>query len=187
MSRVGKTPIEIPAGITVEVSESKVVVKGPKGELSQDIRHEVQVDVKEGQVLVSVNKETKKAPAFWGLTRALIANMIKGVSEGFEKKLELVGVGYRAKQVSNDTIEMTLGFSHSIKFKAPESVELKVEDEKNITVTGPNKQLVGLAAANIRKFRKPEPYKGKGVRYKDEVVRKKPGKAGKVGAGGAGA
>ncbi|MFC1700081.1 50S ribosomal protein L6 [Patescibacteria group bacterium] len=187
MSRIGKAPIDIPEGVTVEISGTKVVVKGLKGELAQDIRHEIKVEVKDGQVLVSMEKDIKKAPAFWGLTRALIANMVKGVTEGFEKKLELVGVGYRVKQVSNDTIEMTLGFSHPVKYKAPEGVEIKVEDEKNITIMGANKQLVGLAAANIRKLRKPEPYKGKGVRYKGEVVKKKAGKAGKVGAGGVGA
>jgi large subunit ribosomal protein L6 len=183
MSRIGKKPIQIPEGVTVDVSEGRVLVKGPKGELSFDFDNILSVKSDGGEVIVSVEKETKNSPALWGTTRAIIANMVQGVTEGFEKKLELVGVGYRAKQVSNNEISMTLGYSHPIEYKAPEGVELIVEDNTHITVTGIDKSLVGLTAALIREFRKPEPYKGKGVRYQDEIVRRKPGKAGKVGAG----
>lgn len=183
MSRIGKTPIEIPEGVTVEISEGKVMVKGPKGELSFDFNDVVQVKSDGKEINVELVRNTKESSALWGTTRASIANMVQGVTEGFEKKLELVGVGYRAKQVSSNEISMTLGFSHPVEYKAPEGVEIKVEDNTHITVMGTDKSLVGLTAALIRKFRKPEPYKGKGIRYQDEVVRRKPGKAGKVGAG----
>jgi large subunit ribosomal protein L6 len=183
MSRIGKKPIQIPEGVTVEITDGKVLVKGPKGELSCDFSNVVEIKRDDKEINVELIRKTKESSALWGTTRANIANMIQGVTEGFEKKLELVGVGYRAKQVSNDEISMTLGFSHPVEFKAPEGVEIKVEDNTHITVMGADKSLVGLTAALIRKFRKPEPYKGKGIRYADEVVRRKPGKAGKVGAG----
>ena len=183
MSKIGKKPIEIPEGVTVEITEGKVLVKGSKGELFFDFNDAIGVKSDGKEINVALVRKTKESPALWGTTRASIANMIQGVTEGFEKKLELVGVGYRVKQVSNNEISMTLGFSHPVEFKAPEGVEIKVEDNTHITVRGIDKSLVGLAAALIRKFRKPEPYKGKGIRYQDEIVRRKPGKAGKVGVG----
>ena len=179
MSRIGKMPIAIPDGVVVEVLDGVVVVKGPKGELKQELRPEVVVKVKDGIVTVSATAETKKVKAFWGMTRALIANMIEGVTKGYEKKLELVGVGYRVSK-SGEGISLSLGFSHPVEYTPPQGVTLEVVDNKNITITGIGKQEVGLAAAKIRSFRKPEPYKGKGIKYLDEVVRRKPGKAGKV-------
>ena len=179
MSRIGRNPITIPAGVDVEVNGSKVVVKGPKGELSLDCRPEVKV-VKTDDILeVSVKVKVKGSSSYWGLTRALIQNMIKGVTEGFEKKLELVGVGYRVTS-SADGVSLTLGYSHPVEFRTPEGIELEVVDNKNITVKGIDRQLVGQTAAQIRSLRKPEPYKGKGIRYADEVIKIKPGKAGKV-------
>lgn len=179
MSRVGKKPIKIPEGVSVEIEGEAITVKGKLGELSYNTRPEVEVKQSDGELVVSLKVDTKKSSAFWGLTRALIANMIQGVTEGFEKRLELVGVGYRAK-TDPKGVSLTLGYSHPVVYEKPEGVELEVEDNKNIIVRGINKQLVGQTAANIRALRKPEPYKGKGIRYKDELVRTKPGKAGKI-------
>ena len=183
MSRIGRKLIEIPQGVTVEVNGRDVVVKGPKGSLTCKFESEIGVKVEENKIRVEILGVTKRSNAFWGLTRALIANMVKGVVGGFEKKLELVGVGYRAKQTSPSEIVLTVGFSHPVEFKAPEGIKLAVVDNTHITVTGADKQLVGLTAANIRKIKKPEPYKGKGIRYEGEVVRRKAGKAGKVVSG----
>lgn len=185
MSRIGRKPIEITQGVTVDVSGNEVIVKGLKGTLSCSFEKEIGVKVEEGFVKVEVVHESKRSMALWGLTRALIANMVEGVTEGFEKKLELVGVGYRAKSVSPTKVVLTVGFSHPIEFKAPEGITITVVDTTHITISGADKQLVGLVAAKIRKIRKPEPYKGKGIRYEGERVRRKAGKAGKVGSGGA--
>lgn len=183
MSRIGRKIIDIPQEVSVEIDGRDIVVKGPKGILTCKFEREIGVKVEDNKIQVEVLGETKRSAALWGLTRALIANMVKGVVEGFEKKLELVGVGYRAKQVSPSEITLTVGFSHLVEFKAPEGVELTVVDNTHITVTGADKQAVGMTAANIRKIKKPEPYKGKGIRYEGEVVRRKAGKAGKVGSG----
>ena len=180
ISRIGKNPIEIPAGVTVTIKEGVVTVKGPKGELTQEIVPEIEVAVADNKVVASVKKETKNSSALWGLTRSLIANMILGVTEGFEKKLQMIGVGYRVKKISDSKISMTVGFSHSVEFDAPEGIKLDVEGNDWITVSGIDKQLVGLTAAQIRKIKKPEPYKGKGIRYEGEIVKRKPGKAGRV-------
>ena len=180
MSRIGKKPVEIPAGVTVTVKESVITVKGPKGELKQDIRPEIAVEVVENQIVATLKKETKSSSAMWGLMRALFANMVVGVTEGYEKKLQMIGVGYRVKKISDSKITMTVGFSHPVEFDAPEGVKLDVEGNDFIIVSGIDKQLVGLAAAQIRKIKKPEPYKGKGIRYEGEIVKRKPGKAGKV-------
>jgi large subunit ribosomal protein L6 len=185
MSRIGKAPILIPQGVTVEITDSEVVVKGLKGNLSFKYPGDVVLKREGDKVIVEMIGKSKESPALWGTTRALIANMIKGVTEGYEKKLELVGVGYRVKSVSPREILLTVGYSHPVDFTSPEGVELKVEDNTHVTVSGFDKHLVGLTAAKIRKIRKPEPYKGKGIKYADEVVRRKPGKAGKVGSGGA--
>ena len=185
MSRIGKAPIEIPQGVTVEINGSDVVVKGPKGDMSFKTVDDVVLKKEDTSLVVEMVGKRKDSPAKWGMTRAILANMMKGVTEPFEKKLELVGVGYRAKQVSNNEISLTVGFSHPVTFVSPEGVNLKVEDNTHITVSGIDKHLVGLVAANIRKIRKPEPYKGKGIKYENEVIRRKAGKAGKVGAGGA--
>ena len=185
MSRIGRKPIEITQGVTVEVNGSEVVVKGPKGILKCSFEKEIGVKVEEGIVKVEVLHESKRSNAFWGLTRALIANMVKGVTDGFEKRLELVGVGYRVKSVSPNEVTLTVGFSHPVDFKAPEEIIITVVDNTHLTISGADKQLVGLIAAKIRKIKKPEPYKGKGIRYEGERVRRKAGKAGKVGSGGA--
>jgi large subunit ribosomal protein L6 len=179
MSRIGKQIILIPQGVTVTVNGSKVVVKGPKGELSHEVRPEISVKVENGVITVAVSRETKNSNAYWGLTRALIANMVKGVTEGFEKKLELVGVGYRAK-ASGTGVSLAVGYSNPVEFPAPSGIKIDVIDTQNVTISGADKQLVGLTAANIRKVRKPEPYKGKGIKYAGEFIKRKAGKSGKV-------
>jgi large subunit ribosomal protein L6 len=184
MSRIGRKPIEIPAGVTVTAVNGEVSVKGPKGELKQQIRPEIEVKVEDGKLVLSEKIKTKKTPALWGLSRALIANMVKGVTEGYEKKLEMVGVGYRAKKDTDRKITLTVGHSHPVVFEAPEGIQLEVEEQTGIIIRGASKQMVGQVAAKIREIRKPEPYKGKGIKYIDEVIRRKAGKAGKaLGAG----
>jgi len=174
MSRVGKKPIEIPKGVEVKVEGNKVIGKGPKGELSQRILPEMKVELREEKIFVLPQMETKKTKALWGLTRALIANLISGVTEGYEKKLEIEGLGYRASIEGEDLI-LQVGFTHPVKIKTPEGIKFSLE--KNIiTVAGIDKELVGQIAAKIRKVRKPEPYKGKGIRYQGEVIRRKAGK-----------
>jgi large subunit ribosomal protein L6 len=180
MSRVGKKPILIPTGVTLKIEGSKVTVTGTKGILSYEIRPEVELKMEGSVLTVHPKIDGKKTSAYLGLTRALIDNMIKGVGEGYEKKLELVGVGFRAKQDTPTKITMTLGFSHPVVFEAPLGVQLEVADNTNVVIKGIDKQLVGLTAAKIRKIRKPEPYKGKGIKYAGEVVRRKQGKSGKV-------
>lgn len=174
MSRIGKQPIEIPAGVEVKVEGDTVMVKGSKGELKIEAQPVIKVEVKDNQVFVTLKKETKEAPAFWGLTRALIANMVHGVHEGFEKQLQLEGVGYKAN-MEGENLVVNVGFSHPVKFEKVEGITFKVE--KNIiTISGIDRQLVGQVAAKIRKTRPPEPYKGKGIRYVGEHVRRKTGK-----------
>ena len=178
MSRIGKKPVAIPSGVTVEVSGSTVKVQGPKGELSIEHLPEVTVKVEEDKVVVERKADDDESRARHGLTRQLIANMVTGVSEGFEKKLEIIGVGYKA-QAKGKVLTLNLGHSHPIDFQVPEGIEIS-QDEKNkniLTISGIDKQKVGQAAAVIRGYRPPEPYKGKGVRYLDEEVRTKPGKA----------
>ncbi len=180
MSRLGKLPIEIPNGTEVKIQDDIVVVKGPKGELSQKINSLAKVEVKDREeggkeAVVSVYKEKeKRSRSMWGLYRQLINNMVKGVNEGFEKKLEINGVGYRAS-VSGNILTLNVGYSHPVEYKLPEGINAVVE--KNvITISGIDKHLVGEVAAEIRKVRKPEPYKGKGIKYIDEVIRRKVGK-----------
>jgi len=181
MSRIGKKPIEIPAGVEVKISGQQISVKGPKGELSLKVRPEIKVELKDSKVLISTQDETAKA--FWGLTRALIANMIQGVVKNFEKKLEIVGVGNRVV-MEGQTLVLSVGFSHPVKVPAPQGIAFSVE--KNIiTVQGTNKGLVGQTAANIRKVRPPEPYKGKGIRYFGEEIKLKEGKRAATATAGA--
>lgn len=176
MSRIGKQPIIIPDGVTVKITDNQINVKGLKGELNQLIHRLVKVEQKGNELIVSViNPEEKKQRAIWGLYRKLIDNMVKGVTEGFSKQLEINGVGYKAV-VQGDTLVLNVGYSHSVEYKIPQGIEIKVE--KNIiTISGRDKHLVGQTAAEIRAVRKPEPYKGKGIKYIDEVVRRKAGKA----------
>ncbi len=180
MSRVGKKPIQIPEGVKVEISGRKVNVTGPLGSLSWDLIEGIDLK-QEDNVLYVENKgaeEDKKLQAFFGLSRALISNMVNGVATGFEKDLEIHGIGYRATQVNQD-IELQLGYSHTIKFSPPEGITIQVVEPTKIKIKGIDKQQVGQVAANIRELRTPEPYKGKGIRYKDEYVRRKAGKAAK--------
>jgi len=174
MSRIGKDPIAIPNGVTVNVDEEKVQVKGPKGELGYSVHPDIAVAVEDGRVVCSVKRESKQAAALWGTNRARVANLIKGVSEGFSKELELVGVGYKAKMKGRD-LELVVGYSHPVLVKAPSGIDISVDGEM-VKVEGADVVLVGQVAADIRKVRKPEPYKGKGVRYKGEHVRRKVGK-----------
>ncbi|MFH0840475.1 MAG: 50S ribosomal protein L6 [bacterium] len=176
MSRLGKLPIEIVAGVQVKIESGFIVVKGPKGELKQAMSDLVKVDIKEKEVLVSINDvNSKQQKAFWGLYRSLINNMVEGVTKGFEKKLEINGVGYKSN-VSGRTLVLNVGYSHPIEFKLPEGINANV-DGKIVTISGIDKQLVGETAAQIRKVRQPEPYKGKGIKYIDEVIRRKEGKS----------
>ncbi len=174
MSRIGQQPIEIPSGVTVVLDGRTVSVKGPKGELSLVIPSGVVVSQEGEELQVSPEGTGKHVAALWGTIRALIANMVRGVHEGFEKKLEIHGVGYRA-QLKGDTLELSVGFSHSVEIVAPDGITFAV-DKNTVTVTGIDKALVGEVAANIRKVKKPEPYKGKGIRYVGEQVRRKAGK-----------
>lgn len=174
MSRIGRQPINIPEGVTVSIADGSVSVKGPKGELSAKVLKGFEVNQKDNQVIVTqktVNPDTQKQ---FGLQRTVINNMVVGVSEGFKKELEINGVGFRA-QMKGTTLEMSLGFSHPVEFNAPQGVEIAV-NQNLITVTGFDKQKVGEAAANIRMLKKPEPYKGKGIKYVDEHIRRKAGK-----------
>lgn len=175
MSRIGKKPIIVPTGVTVQIEGQKVNVKGQKGELSFNFHRLVNFEKHDGIVKVSVKKtEDKKSRELWGLSRVLLSNMIEGVTKGFQKKLEINGVGYRAA-VAGQKLNLELGFSHPVEFMLPKGIEAKVE--KNIiTISGIDKQLVGETAARIRALRKPEPYKGKGIKYVDEVIRRKAGK-----------
>jgi len=179
MSRIGKKNILIPHGVTVSVNGQNVEVKGVKGNLLVKVRPEIKVQVEDNLIKSSILRETKETNAFWGTTNATILNAIKGVSEGFEKKLELVGVGYRAKLDGNN-LSLSLGFSHPIVFEPIEGIKFVVPDQQNVIITGIDKQKVGLVASKIRKIRKPEPYKGKGIKYTNEVIRRKAGKSGKA-------
>ena len=180
MSRVGKSPIALPAGVSIDVSKGNLVtVKGPKGELQQQIDPDLSIKVEEGELVVSRPTEQKRHKAMHGLYRALINNMVVGVTSGYVKELELVGVGYRANNTGN-LLELSLGYSHPIMFYVPDELKVETKSEKGknpiVRLEGMDKQLVGQVAAKIRAFRKPEPYKGKGVRYLGEEIRRKAGK-----------
>lgn len=175
MSRIGRRPIEIPDGVEVQVAPGRVTVKGPKGELVQTVSPEMKVEVADGAVAVQRPTDRGDHRALHGLTRSLIANMVQGVTEGYEKRLEIQGVGYRA-QLRGKALEMSLGFSHPVSVEAPEGIEFEVPQPTEVVVRGTDKQQVGQIAADIRKRRPPEPYKGKGVRYAGEHVTRKVGK-----------
>ena len=174
MSRIGKQPITIPTGVTVTISDAGVTVKGPKGELSFKPHHAIKVEQVANTLVCTVVLKSKQSPALWGTTRAILANFVEGVSTGFSRVLEMQGVGYRAS-VKGQNLELLVGFSHPVLIEAPAGITFKVEKEL-ITIAGPNKHTVGQVAANIRKVRPPEPYKGKGIRYQGEKVRRKVGK-----------
>jgi large subunit ribosomal protein L6 len=175
MSRIGRKPIELPEAVTVELAPGRVAVKGPKGELDQRLSPEMKVEQADGAVTVQRPTDRGEHRALHGLTRSLIANMVEGVTDGFEKRLEIQGVGYRAA-LKGKNLELALGFSHPVPIEAPEGIEFEVPQPTEIIVRGIDKQLVGQVAADIRKRRPPEPYKGKGIRYRDEQVLRKVGK-----------
>lgn len=178
MSRIGKMPIAVPAGVEVTIDGTTVTVKGPKGELSRTFQPSMTITQEGSEIIVTRPDDTRESKSFHGLTRTLIANMVEGVSKGFSKKLQMVGVGYRATLKGKD-LELSLGYSHPVFVEAPENITFEVPSQTEVVVSGPDKEQVGQVAADIRKWRKPEPYKGKGIRYEGEYVRRKVGKAGK--------
>ena len=179
MSRIGRKPISIPSGVEVTLNGTHVMVKGPKGTLERDLVPDITVTQEGDEIIVTRPSDERQHRALHGLTRSLVNNMVVGVSEGFVKELQIVGVGYRATAQGPNKIELALGFSHPVSVDAPEGITFEVPTPTTITVRGSNKELVGQVAANIRKIRKPEPYKGKGVRYAGERILRKAGKAGK--------
>jgi large subunit ribosomal protein L6 len=179
MSRIGKRPIEIPKNVTVSIGDDNIVtVKGPKGTLSEQIRPEMKLEIEDGVLNVGRPSDSRQSKAFHGLSRTLIANMVQGVTEGFQKSLEMNGTGYRATK-DGKVLVLSIGFSHPVRVEPYESVEFEIGERNTIIVKGPNKQQVGDQAANIRKLRPPEPYLGKGIKYVGEIIRRKAGKAGK--------
>jgi len=176
MSRVGEKPIILPEGVKVQIEGNIFTVEGPKGKLTKKIPSEIKVEIKEKEVLVNRPSNTKFHKSLHGLSRSLLANMIKGVSKGFQKSLEIIGVGYKAN-LKGDKLILSLGFSHPIEFSVPEGIEVKVEKATQITISGADKGLVGEIASDIRALKPPEPYKGKGIRYKGEYIKRKVGKA----------
>ena len=175
MSRIGKKTISIPKGVTLTLDGQTVTVKGPKGERSWTVAEEIEVKQDGDELSLTPRSDTQRARAMWGLSRTLVSNMVTGVTEGFERTLELVGVGYRAA-MQGKNLQLSLGFSHEVDVKAPEGVTFATPKQTEIKISGNDKQVVGEVAANIRKLRPPEPYKGKGVRYQGETVRRKEGK-----------
>jgi large subunit ribosomal protein L6 len=182
MSRVGKNPITLPKGVEVRIEGPKITVKGPKGELFREIDRDMSVAQQDGIVTVSRPSEQTRHRAMHGLTRSLIQNMVTGVSEGFSKTLEMQGVGYRA-QMQGQNLQLSVGYSHPVEVQPQPGIQFEVEGTSKITIKGANKELVGQVAADVRKIRPPEPYKGKGIRYAGEYVRRKAGKAGKAAHG----
>jgi large subunit ribosomal protein L6 len=180
MSRIGRKPVPIPQGVQVSLEGGRIVVRGPRGELAWHYPSEMEVTVEDGHLVVRRPSDLPRHRALHGLTRALISNMVVGVSQGFEKRLELVGVGYRA-QMQGHKLLLSVGYSHPVEVEPPPGIELQVEGTTQVIVRGSDKQLVGQVAANIRAIRPPEPYKGKGIRYAGEVIRRKAGKGAKGG------
>ncbi|WP_291844510.1 50S ribosomal protein L6 [Maricaulis sp.] len=175
MSRIGKLPVAIPGGVTMTLTDTALTVKGPKGELSMTFVDEVNVEQGEDGIVIKPRDETKKARAMWGMQRALVANLVQGVTAGYEKNLELVGVGYRA-QMQGSSLKLSLGLSHDVIYDAPQGITIEVGKPTEVKITGADKQRVGQTAAEIRRFRPPEPYKGKGIKYVGEYIRRKEGK-----------
>jgi len=180
MSRIGKLPIPLPSGVTVDLKPGQAIVKGPKGQLVVDFDPDIEVKIEDGQVVVERPTDNRRHRSLHGLTRALLANAITGVSEGYVKELEIKGIGYRAK-LQGGKVELSIGFSHPVIIEAPEGITIEVPEPTKIKVSGIDKQQVGQVAANIRAIRPPDAYHGKGIRYAGEVLRLKPGKAGVTG------
>ena len=175
MSRIGKKPVDVPSGVTAAVDGQNVKVKGPKGELAFRVHDDVVVEFKDGKVSVQPRNETKQARAMWGMSRTMVSNLVEGVTKGFEKKLEINGVGYRAS-IQGKNLVLALGYSHDVIYPIPEGIQIATAKPTEITVTGVDRQRVGQVAAEIRDFRRPEPYKGKGVKYAGEFIFRKEGK-----------
>lgn len=178
MSRIGKKPIALPQGVKVDIKDGMVSVQGPRGSLSRPLLEGIQVDMEEGALLIKRANDTKRVRSYHGLMRTLVANMVDGVSKGFEKKLEIVGIGYRSELQGNNIV-LYLGYSHPINFPLPTGISADIEKQTIVTIKGIDKELVGQISAKIRDLRRPDPYKGKGVKYAGEVLRKKAGKTGK--------
>ncbi len=175
MSRIGKRAVAIPAGVTATINEGKLTVKGPKGELSMGLSDLIDYKVEGEEISINPANDTKQARSFWGMQRTLVANLVEGVTDGFSKTLEISGVGYRAK-AQGKTLNLQLGFSHDVNLPVPDGLEVKTPDQTTVEVSGSDKQAVGQFAAEIRRWRKPEPYKGKGIKYRGEYVFRKEGK-----------
>jgi large subunit ribosomal protein L6 len=184
MSRIGKLPVKIPSGVTVTVADHILLVKSAKSELTRTLNPQMRVTVKEGTVVVERPSESKVHRSLHGLTRTLVWNMIEGVSKGYEKQLELVGVGYRASRMG-EALVLNVGYSHPVRYPVPQGITIDVPEPTRINIKGANKEVVGQVAAEVRKIRPPEPYKGKGILYRGERIRRKAGKTGKTGAGAA--
>ena len=180
MSRIGQAPITVPSGVDVTIASGSVRVKGPKGQLERQVPEGIAIEQSDGELRVVRSGETSAVRALHGLVRSLVANMIQGVTEGYEKRLEIHGVGYRAAKAGND-LELSVGFSHTVRKAAPAGIEFEVPQPTRITIRGIDKELVGQTAADIRAIKKPEPYKAKGIRYEGEHIRRKAGKAAKAG------
>ena len=175
MSRIGKKPVPVPAGVTASVDDRVLSVKGPKGLMSMPMSDDISYDISEGQIAVTPANETKRARAFWGMQRTLVSNLVIGVSDGFIKVLEITGVGYRAS-VQGTNLKLQLGYSHDVDFAIPDGITIKTPDQTTVEISGSDKQRVGQVAAEIRRWRKPEPYKGKGIKYRGEKIFRKEGK-----------
>ena len=175
MSRIGKKPVPVPAGVTASVEDRTLSVKGPKGVMSMPMSDDISYTIEAGQIAVMPANETKRARAFWGMQRTLVSNLVVGVSDGFTKILEITGVGYRAS-VQGANLKLQLGYSHDVDFVIPEGITIKTPDQTTVEITGSDKQRVGQVAAEIRRWRKPEPYKGKGIKYRGEKIFRKEGK-----------
>ena len=175
MSRIGKKPVSIPSGVTASIDSGVLSVKGPKGTLSLTLREEISYTLDDGGILVKPANDTKAARAFWGMQRTLVQNLVTGVTEGFTKKLLITGVGYRANS-QGKTLKLQLGYSHDVNIDVPEGIEIKTPDQTTVEISGIDKQKVGQIAAEIRRWRKPEPYKGKGIKYRGEFIFRKEGK-----------
>jgi large subunit ribosomal protein L6 len=175
MSRIGKRPVAIPAGVTAQIADGILTVKGPKGALTLPLRDEIAYKIEGDTIDVRPANDTKAARAFWGMQRTLVSNLVEGVTEGFTKVLEITGVGYRAT-AQGKTLKLQLGYSHDVNFAVPEGIEIKTPDNTTVEISGIDKQQVGQVAAEIRRWRKPEPYKGKGIKYRGEYIFRKEGK-----------
>ncbi len=175
MSRIGKRPVAIPSGVTADIANGVLTVKGPKGALTLALRDEISYSVQDGSILVKPANDTKQARAFWGMQRTLVDNLVTGVTQGYTKVLEITGVGYRANSQGRN-LKLQLGYSHDVDYAVPEGIEIKTPDNTTVEISGIDKQKVGQVAAEIRRWRKPEPYKGKGIKYRGEYIFRKEGK-----------